>query len=115
MPISELYTGSETITTTEWSMTTDTSGPDTDTTDGVFQAFIDLANIENGDVFRFRIYEKDRGSGTQRPIFENFFVGVQGIPLYVSPPFILIHGWDMTLLKISGTDRTITWSIRQIS
>jgi hypothetical protein len=32
----------------------------------------------------------------------------------VSPTLIVMHGWDATLDKISGTDRAITWSIRTV-
>lgn len=115
MAIAEIDTGSETVSTTEWSMTTDSSGPDADTTDGVFQAFVDVSAIANGDVFQFRVYEKDTSSGTQRVVFETVFAHAQLQPLFVTPALLLMHGWDMTLKKISGTDRAITWSIRQVS
>ena len=48
------FEGSETVSTTEWSMTTDTAGPDTEISDGVFQAFVDLAALAAGDGFEFR-------------------------------------------------------------
>ena len=41
----EAFTGTETISTTEHSLTTDTAGPDADTTAGVFQPFVDLASL----------------------------------------------------------------------
>lgn len=113
MAITEAFTGTETVSTTEWSMTTDTSGPDTDTSDGVFQAFLELNNLAAGDVFEFRCYEKVNSGSTQRLVYTAAFSGVQGTPIWVSPPLILMHGWDMTLIKISGTDRAITWSIRR--
>lgn len=115
MAITEAYTGSQSVTTTEWSLTIDNNGPTTDTSDGVFQAFIDLNALVAGDTFRLRIYEKDTSSGTQRVVFENFFVGAQSTPLYASPPLILMHGWDMTLYRTAGSDRTITWSIRKVA
>lgn len=106
------FTGTETVSTTEWSMTTDTAGPDTDTTVGCFQAFIDVNAIAAGDVFEFRVYEKARSADTQRLCYYARFTNAQGTPIYVSPTLILGAGWDMTLIKVSGTDRTITWSIR---
>jgi hypothetical protein len=106
------FTGTEAVSTTEWSMTTDTGGPDTDTTVGVFQAFIDLNALAAGDIFEFKLYEKARAADTQRLAFSGQFQGAQAAPLWISPSFILGAGWDMTLKKISGTDRTITWSIR---
>jgi hypothetical protein len=106
------FTGSETVSTAEHSLTTDTAGPDTDTTVGTFQACLDLSALLAGDVFEFKIYEKARAADTQRIAYSARFAGVQGAPIWFSPALILGAGWDMTLDKISGTDRTITWSIR---
>lgn len=115
MAITEPFTGTESITGTEWSLTTDTAGPDVDTTDGIFQAFLDVNAIAAADLFRFRIYEKAASGDTQRIAYEGFIGGPQAAPVWVSPALVLINGWDMTLFKVSGTDRTITWSIRKIA
>lgn len=109
------FTGSETVTTTSWSMTTDTSGPDTDTTVGCFQAFIDLNALAAGDVYEFNVYEKARAADTQRLCYYARFANAQGTPIYASPTLILGAGWDMTINKVSGTDRAITWSIRGVT
>ncbi len=109
------FTGTETVSVTEHSMTTDTAGPDTDTTVGIFQAFIDFAAVAAGDVFEFRMYEKARAADTQRLAYSARMAGAQSTPLWVSPSFILGAGWDMSLKKISGTDRAITWSIRGVT
>lgn len=117
MAITEYAAGSETVGTTEWSMTTDTAGPDVDTTDGVYQAFIDLNALALGDIFEFRVYEKCQAADTQRVALMQSFNNAQGTDgaVWVSPSFILMHGWDMTLKKNTGTDRTITWSIRKVA
>lgn len=115
MAITELYTGTEAVTGTEWSLTTDTSGPDVDTSDGVFQAFIDLNALLAGDQFQLRIYEKTRGADTQRIVYEEIVTGAQAQPILVTPSLVLMNGWDFTLKKLAGTDRTITWSIRQVA
>lgn len=115
MAITELYSGTEAVSTTEWSLTTDTSGPDADTTDGVFQIFLDVSAVAAGDLFRVRVYEKVRSSDTQRIVYDAYIGGPQMTPIWTGPSFILMHGWDVTLIKVSGTDRTITWSIRQIA
>jgi hypothetical protein len=113
MALTELYTGTETITTTEHSLTTDTAGPDTDTTVGEFEVWLDLNALANGDVFTFRGYEKVRSGDTQRKFVEFDFAHAQSTPIWVSPRFHLRHGWDFTLLKSAGTDRAINWSIRR--
>jgi len=109
------YTGTETVTTTEWSMTTDTSGPDVDTTAGIFQAFIDVSALAAGDVFEFKVYEKVLSGSTQRLVYYARAANAQGTPVYVSPSLVLGNGWDMTLLKVSGTDRSIDWRISKVA
>ena len=115
MAISEAFAVTETVTTTEWSFTTDTAGPDADTSDGVFQGVFDLGALAAGDEFRFRLYEKAQAAGTQRIADEKTFIGAQSPPLYVTPCLILLHGWDMTWTKIAGTDRSIEGSIRKVA
>ena len=115
MAISEAYAGSETVGTTEHSLTTDTAGPDVDTNDGVYQCFLDLNALAKGDVFEFKVYEKVGAASTQRVVYSVRFANAQTEPIWVSPSLILLHGWDMTLDKISGTDRAIDWSIRKIA
>ena len=111
----EAFTGTETVSTTEWSMTTDTSGPDADTTAGVFQAFLDLNAVAAGDTFEFKAYEKVRTGDTQRAIYSARFTGAQGTPVWASPSLVLGIGWDMTLKKLAGTDRTVNWRISKVA
>lgn len=111
----EAYSGTESVTGTEWSLTTDTAGPDNDTNIGIYQAFLDLNAVAAGDVFEFKVYEKARTSDTQRLLMVAQFSGAQGSPIWASPSLILGAGWDMTLKKISGTDRTITWRISKVA
>jgi hypothetical protein len=115
MALSEAYSGTETVTTDEWSLTGDDTSLDAITTDGIYQCFVELHNLAAGDVFEFKIYEKVLSSSTQRLVYSATFSGVQGEPVWVSPTLLLIHGWDMSLNKISGTDRSINWSIRAVT
>lgn len=109
---------SQTVSTTELSIpanTTYASGSP-QTADGVFQPWIDLAALAAGDTFRFRIYETVRTSGgTQRKVTEAEFTGVQADPIWTGPSLVLGVGWDMTLIKIAGTDRAIPARIAQIA
>jgi hypothetical protein len=117
MPISQLITGTETVTTTEWSLATDTSYDtgDAQTTDGVFQVFIDFSALAVGDQYVVKLYEKVAAASTQRCVEEWTINGPLACPIWVSPSFILMHGWDITIDKIAGTDRAIEWSIRQVA
>jgi hypothetical protein len=110
------YSGTHTVQTTEWSMTTDTSGPDVCTDVGIFQAYLDLTALDSGDVFQFTLYETVAPSGgTQRAVVQVLFSNAQTVPDGVTPAFTLGVGWDMTLKKISGTDRSIPWRITQVA
>lgn len=114
MAIAELYSGTEAVAGTEWSGTTDTSGPDSDTTDGCFQVFADVSDMIAGDQLQIRIYEKCRSGDTQRAVYESILTGAQSQPIFVSPALILMHGWDVTFKALAGTI-TVLWSIRQIA
>lgn len=114
MAIAELYSGTEAVGTTEWSCTTDTAGPDADTTDGVFQVFLDVSDMIAGDQLQVRVYEKVRSADTQRVVYEAILTGAQAQPIWVSPSLVLLHGWDVTLDALAGTI-TVNWSIRQVS
>ncbi len=111
----EAYTGTEAVSTTEHSLTTDTAGPDADTTAGVYQAFLDLNAVAAGDVFEFKVYEKVRTGDTQREVYSARFANAQTAPVWVSPSLVLGIGWDMTVRKIGGTDRTINWRISKVA
>jgi hypothetical protein len=115
MAIAELYSGTEAVGATEWSCTTDTAGPDADTTDGVFQAFLDVSDMIAGDELEIKVYEKCRSADTQRLVYQCNLTGAQAMPIWVSPSLILLHGWDFTLKTIAGTSITVNWSIRQVA
>lgn len=114
MAITEAYAGSEAVSTTEWSCTTDTAGPDVDTNDGVYQIFLDLSDMVTGDELQIRVYEKVQAADTQRIAYQANLIGPQSPPIWVSPSLILLHGWDVTLDAIAGTI-TVTWSIRKVA
>lgn len=114
MAIAEAFTNSATISTTEYSLPNNSTTLTPQTGDGVYQAFIDLANLAAGDVYDLKIYEKVTSGGTQRVIYRTTFSNVQPGP-FVSASLILLHGWDFSLTKTAGTDRSISWSIRQVA
>lgn len=106
---------SASISTTEYSLPGDAAGPTSQTTDGVFQVFIDFANMIAGDQYLVRLYEKYDAAGTQRLVEEWILTGAQSKPMMVMPSFVLGEGWDVTVTRLAGTDRTIYWSIRKIA
>lgn len=115
MPITEAYADFASIGTTEYSLPNDSTTLATITDDGVYQLFLDLSNLAAGDSYELKIYEKVISSESQRVVQTQTFSNVQPTPNVVLPSLILLHGWDMTLKKLTGTDRNIAWSIRKIS
>lgn len=115
MAISESFQGSATIGATEYSLPNNAaySTGSARTEDGAYQLFLDLNALVAGDEYELAVYEKVNSGATQRKIVAvQRIVGPPPEPILVLPTLMLIHGWDFTLKKISGTDRTITWSIR---
>jgi len=114
MAITEAFAGTEAVSTTEHSLTTDTAGPDTETSDGVFQVFLDVSDMVTGDELQIRVYEKVQAGDTQRIVYQSNLVGPQSPPIFVLPSLVLMNGWDVTADCISGTV-TLTWSIRKVA
>lgn len=115
MAITEAFTNSETIGTTEHDLPSDTTSLSAQTDDGVYQLHLDLSALLKGDVFELACYEKVVAGGTQRKYDTQRFAHAQSTPHYIYPSIILMHGWTFTLKKIAGTDRSITWSIRKVA
>lgn len=116
MAITAAYESSASIGTTEYSCpAATTSGvPTSQTTDGIYQGFLDFAAMAAGDQYEVKVYEKVTSGGTQRTLLTSVLTGAQSGP-YVLPSLILMHGWDITVKKLAGTDRTIYWSIRKVA
>lgn len=116
MAISELISGTEAISTTEWSLATDTSydTADAQTTDGVFQVWLDVSGMIAGDQLQIRVYEKVRSGDTQRIVYQAILTGAQSEPIWVSPSLVMLHGWDITCDALAGTI-TVNWSIRSVA
>ena len=114
MAIAEYKTGTATIGVTEYSLVTPGTTLASDTTSGVYQVYIDFANMAAGDEYNVEIKEKVVSGGTQRSIYSAQLEGAQTSP-FVTPTLILMHGWDVTVNKVAGTDRSVSWSIRQVA
>ena len=116
MAISEAFSGTGTIGVTEWDLASNTSFvADVNATDGVYQCILDMSALATTDEFVLRMYEKVVSAGSQRLVESWTFLGPQGSPHFTTPAVILLHGWAYTLQKVSGTDRSITWSIRSVA
>ena len=114
MAISEHASGTRTTgTPPEGSFTA--LGTGGDTTDGVFQFFIDLYNLANGDTLEIQVLEKVLSSGTARLVFESTVSNAQDEPVWASPALVLMHGWTLQIKQTAGTARAFDWSQRKIA
>ncbi len=108
---------SATISTTERSLpaNTTTGVPTAQTTVTALDVWLDTANIAAGDIFIMTLYEKINSGGTQRTVKQWYIVGGSIDGPYIARLPILGNGWDITLKKSAGTDRTIAWSLREVT
>lgn len=101
-----------TVGATELSIVSGTTTLQNNTTAGVYQLVIDAANMAKGDEFIVKLYEKCKAAGTKRVFSAWSLLGVQS-QLFITPSFMLLNGWDMTITKRVGTDRAFDASIRK--
>lgn len=114
MTIAAYKDDSATISTTEYSLVNDSTSLATDTTDGIYQVFLDLSAMTVTEQYQIKVYEKCYSAGSKLVIYESIVTGTSA-PTWVSPSLVLLYGWDVTVKKLAGTDRTIGWSIRQVA
>jgi nitrogen fixation protein len=112
--ITEAYTMSAvTVGASELSIVSGTTALQTKAEAGIYQLFVDpVTNMAKADDYVIRVYEKTKN--TKRQIYESNLMDVQ-MENFVTPVFTLINGWDMTMQKISGTDRAFSAGIRKVA
>ncbi|MBK9427315.1 MAG: hypothetical protein IPN63_07985 [Gammaproteobacteria bacterium] len=103
-----------TVGATELSIVSGTTTLQSITTPGVYQLVIDASVMAKGDEFRVKLYEKCKAAGTKRVFSVWSLQGVQS-ELFITPTFMLLNGWDMTITKLVGTDRAFDASIRKVA
>lgn len=108
--------GTATMGATEYSLPNASTTLTPVTTPGVYQLFLDLSAMTATEAFQITFYEKVKSGGTQRIVYRTTRYGAQNTsPAWASPALSLVNGWDMTIKKILGTDRSIDFSIRKAS
>lgn len=116
MTLGEEFTGSNGTWGTEFSLTAHSTTLGTQTTDGLYSAWIDVSAMDRGDVYEIKAYETVVSGGTKRICFQHTIPGhgLAGDELFTIPPFMFVHGWDFTLTRLLGTDRTIEYGVRSV-
>jgi hypothetical protein len=112
--ITENFQSSTTVGTTQYFLASASTTATYQTTDGCYQLWLEVNNLANGDEYQVRVYEKISSGGTARIAMEWTISHAQTQPLWVTPTLMLIHGWEFSLTKLAGTDRSIAWSIRSV-
>jgi hypothetical protein len=115
MAVTEAYElDGVTVGATELSIVSGTTTLQTITVPGVYQLFVDPGVMAKGDEYIVRIYEKVEATGGTKKVLASFHLAGVQTENFVAPTFLLMHGWDMTLQKLVGTDRTFDASIRKV-
>lgn len=104
-----------TVSTTEYSLTNNSTTLGAQTTDGVYELYLDTANMAAGDEYEVRVYEKVVGAGSQKLAYPVFTLGGVQPFAFKLPLGVLMHGWEVSLKRTAGADRAFSWSIRQVS
>jgi hypothetical protein len=104
---------SASISTTEYFLASDSTTATYQTTDCILQAYIHIASMAAGDQYEVKVYEKVNAQGPQL-IYYAVLDGAQANPL-VTPSLIVGDGWEVSVKKLAGTDRTVHWSLRKIT
>ena len=115
MAISEAFANTATISTTEFYLASNSTTKTDQTDDGIYQLWLKLDALTTADSFRVRLYERVLSGDTTAGAAEWSVTGDATNPRSPSPTFILLHGWEFSLQKITGTDRSISWSIRKVA
>lgn len=109
-----LTNGSASIGTTEFFLASNSTTKVDQTDDAILQVWIDFGAMAAGDVYEYRAIEKIN-AGTQRNALGPLrLVGVQSQPVIITG-LIVGDAWEIGVKKISGTDRSIGWSIRKVT
>lgn len=107
--------GTATVGTTEFSVANGSTTLATKTDAGVFQLALDFSAMTATESYQITIYEKVASTGAKAVVHQATLNGVQASPAWMGPALSLLNGWDMTVKKLLGTDRSIDFSIRKAS
>ncbi len=102
-----------TIGTTEYFLASDSTTATYQTDDLVLQCFIEFNNMAAGDEYKVKLYTKVN-AGTATPVYEWTLQGSQSA-IFATPAVVVGEGWEVSVTKVSGTDRSIAWSLRKVT
>ena len=105
---------SATVGTSELSMPANTTvGVPTSQSDTCqVQLWARIVGMAAGDEFLIQLYEKTWSGGGQA-LIDSWRLAYP-VDKIVQSGLILHNAWDITIKKISGTDRVVEWSLRKV-
>lgn len=105
---------SATISTTEYFLASDGTSATYQTTVCDLEVFLDLSAMQAADTYVLKLYEKVN-AGTARVYSTTTYNNVQS-PAHVRIDAGLVgEGWEVSLTRTAGVDRSIAWSLRTVS
>lgn len=104
------FTTTSSIGSTEYSLPANSTTLTAQTELCVLEGWIRSVSMAPGDLFRVRLYETVNGSG--QLLFAEWYLDAQQ-PHLVLPAFIVKEGWNITVQKLTGGDRTFHWDLKK--
>jgi len=110
MSISELYTSTGFIATTDAPVSiaqaTPSTNLSTNTGPGIYQFVLDCNNMVAGEQYELKLLEKTVTAGTQRLLETWVLDGAPAEPIFMTPAVTLLNGWDFTMQRVTTTSTT---------
>lgn len=102
-----------TVGATPVSIVSGNTTPQSVTDNGWVNFYIDPGSLAKGDSYDWTVHEKCLSGSTQRVLGKGSFSHANGGNI-IHPGYLMLHGWDIRLAKISGTDRALDAVIRAV-
>lgn len=107
--------GTATISTTEYFLASNSTTATAQTMKCAVQLYLDLSALIAGDTYTL-VWSEKINAGTRRQfVATTTFSGVQTPGHYVSLQYIVGEGWEVSLTRTAGVDRSISWSLRTVA
>lgn len=88
---------------------------DTETSLGVYQGYVNLTELANGDVIRVFVTTKVLTGDTEETLFEATYANDLGANCIVcTPPWVSEFSTSLKIEQTDGTGRSVGWAVYQL-
>lgn len=84
------------------------------TNNRIAQFYIDLTNMQSGDVFVLKVYLKILSTSSYKEYIAQTFSNAQSPVLLASEPFSAPYGAKVTIQRTGGSDRQCEWRFDEL-